>query len=49
MEQKQRTFSPWYPVAAMLVVLGLQAVLSALHPETLSYSEFKALLEAGKV
>jgi len=39
----------WYALLAMLAVFGIQAVLWAPHPETLSYSEFKALLRAGKV
>jgi cell division protease FtsH len=49
MEPKQRTFSVWYTVVAMLVLLGLQAFLLVPHPESMSYSEFKALLRAGKV
>jgi hypothetical protein len=48
MEPKQRTFSMWYTVAAMLAVFGMQAILFAPHPENLSYSEFKALLKAGR-
>jgi cell division protease FtsH len=49
MEPKQRTFSVWYTVVAMLVLLGIQAFLLVPHPESMSYSEFKALLRAGKV
>jgi cell division protease FtsH len=49
MEPKQRTFSMWYAVAAMLLFFGLQAMLLVPHPETVSYSEFKALVEAKKV
>jgi cell division protease FtsH len=49
MERKQRTFSMLYMLAAMLAVFGSQAIMWAPHPETLSYSEFKALLKAGKV
>ena len=49
MEPKQRTFSVWYTAVAMLVLLGLQAFLLVPHPESMSYSEFKALLRAGKV
>jgi len=49
MEPKQRTFSMWYTVVAMLVLLGIQAFLLMPHPESMSYSEFKALLRAGKV
>src|ERR1700730_491009 len=49
MEPKQRTFSVWYTVVAMLVLVGIQAFLLVPHPESMSYSEFKALLRAGKV
>jgi cell division protease FtsH len=49
MEPKQRTFSVWYTVGAMLLLFGIQAFLLAPHPESMSYSEFKALLRAGKV
>ena len=49
MEQKQRTFSVWYAVLVMLVLFGIQAILLAPHPENVSYSEFKALVTAGKV
>lgn len=49
MEPKQRTFSVWYTVLAMLVFFGIQAILLAPHPENMSYSELKALLRAGKV
>jgi hypothetical protein len=40
MEAKQRTFSVWYAVAAMLLLFGIQAILLAPHPENLSCSEF---------
>jgi cell division protease FtsH len=33
----------------MLLLFGIQAFLLAPHPESMSYSEFKALLRAGKV
>jgi cell division protease FtsH len=49
MEPKQRRFSVWYTVLAMLVFFGIQAILLAPRPENMSYSEFKALLRAGKV
>src|ERR1700675_703152 len=49
MEPKQRAFSMWYTVAAMIALFGIQAIVFAPHPENLSYSEFKALLKAGKV
>jgi cell division protease FtsH len=49
MEPKQRTFSVWYTVVAMVALFGIQAFLLVPHPESMSYSEFKALLRAGKV
>jgi cell division protease FtsH len=49
MEPKQRTFSVWYAVAAMLALFAVQAFLLVPRPENMSYSEFKALLRAGKV
>jgi cell division protease FtsH len=49
MEHKQRAFSMWYTGAAMLALFAIQAIIWAPHPENLSYSEFKALLKAGKV
>src|SRR5689334_19020 len=49
MEPKQRTFSMWYTVAAMLLFFGIQAILMTPHPETVSYSEFKSLVKANKV
>ncbi len=49
MEPKQRTFSVWYAVVAMVALFGIQALLLVPHPESMSYSEFKALLRAGKV
>jgi len=48
MGPKQRTFSMWYAVAAMLLFFGLQVMLVP-HPEIVSYSEFKALVRANKV
>jgi cell division protease FtsH len=49
MEPKQRTFSVWYAVVAMVALFGIQALLLVPHPESMSYSEFKSLLRAGKV
>ena len=49
MEPKQRTFSMWYAIAAMLALFAVQALLLVPRPENMSYSEFKALLRAGKV
>src|SRR6266404_9244172 len=49
MEPKQRTFSVWYAVVAMVALFGIQALLLVPRPESMSYSEFKSLLRAGKV
>ena len=49
MEHKQRTFSIGYAIAAMVVLFLVQSLLFAPHAETLSYSEFKALVKKGKV
>jgi cell division protease FtsH len=49
MESKQQTFSFWYFIISMILLLVLESILFAPHAETLSYSDFKALLKAGKV
>ena len=49
MEKQQRQFSLWYFLIAFLVILAVQSFLFAPHTENLAYSEFKALLKAGKV
>ena len=49
MESKQRKFSAWYALVALALFLGIQALLLAPHPDNLTYSEFKALVKAGKV
>ena len=49
MQPHQRTFSVWFWIAAFLVMLVIQGMLSAPHTEALPYSDFKALVRAGKV
>jgi len=49
MQPKQRTFSAWYAVIAIALFVGSQALLLAPRPDNLTYSEFKALVKAGKV
>ena len=49
MEPRQKQFSLWYFVATVLALLALQNVLFGPHTANLSYSDFKALLRAGKV
>jgi cell division protease FtsH len=49
MEQKQRQFSAWYFVGALLVLLTLENFIIGATTENLTYSEFKALLRGGKI
>jgi cell division protease FtsH len=49
MEKKQQQFSIWYFVGAFLVLILLENFFIGAITETLSYSEFKALLRAGKI
>ncbi len=49
MEVRQQRFSIGYLVATVILLVLLQSVLFAPHRETLTYSEFKALVTAGKV
>ncbi|MDP1645393.1 MAG: ATP-dependent zinc metalloprotease FtsH [Thiobacillus sp.] len=49
MEKQQHQFSLWYFLIAFLLILAMQSFLFAPHAENLAYSEFKALLKAGKV
>jgi len=49
MEKNQQQFSIMYFIAALLIMLAIQNFLFAPHTESLSYSDFKALVKAGKV
>ena len=49
MEQNQRKFSIWYFIGAFIVLLALENFILGAITETLTYSEFKALLRAGKI
>src|SRR3990167_5330388 len=49
MEKQQQQFSLWYFLIAFLAIMAMQSFLFAPHAENLAYSEFKALLKAGKV
>jgi cell division protease FtsH len=49
MEPKQQRFSLWYFLAALMIMLAIQNFLFAPHTENLAYSDFKALVKAGKV
>ncbi|TAK09208.1 MAG: ATP-dependent metallopeptidase FtsH/Yme1/Tma family protein [Candidatus Manganitrophaceae bacterium] len=49
MENKQQTFSFWYLIVTLVILLATEHFLFAPHAENLSYSEFKVLLKAGKI
>jgi cell division protease FtsH len=49
MEPRQKQFSVWYFVATVFLLLAIQTFLFAPHTENLPYSDFKALVRAGKV
>lgn len=46
---KKQIFSLWYVVAALIVLMTLQELGGGNHTQTLTYSEFKQALAAGKV
>ncbi|MGE0113516.1 MAG: ATP-dependent zinc metalloprotease FtsH [Steroidobacteraceae bacterium] len=48
MDSRQH-FSLWYFIAALLVLLALQTWLATARIESLAYSDFKILLQAGKL
>ncbi|MFB3820060.1 MAG: ATP-dependent zinc metalloprotease FtsH [Candidatus Methylomirabilales bacterium] len=49
MEPKQQQFSIWYFVGAFLILLLIESLILDAHTETITYSEFKTLVRAGKV
>ncbi len=49
MEKKQKEFSLWYFVIAFLILIAIENLILSSHLESLSYSDFKVLLRAGKV
>ncbi len=49
MDARQRELSFWYLLGALAVVLVLRSWLSGPEVTTIAYSDFKALLRAGKV
>ena len=46
---KRQHFSLWYFLLVMVLMLVLQTLLSNRHVETLAYSDFKSLLQTGKI
>src|SRR5438094_9312817 len=49
MEQRRKQFSVGLASVALVSTLLIQNILFTPHPTTLSYSDFKALVTAGKV
>src|SRR5207245_10076218 len=49
MESKQRRFSIGYTIVTIIAILVVESYLFASRPETLAYSDFIRLLNAGKV
>ncbi len=49
MESKEHQFTLWYYLVAVVLMFLLQIYLAGPHVETITYSEFKGLLRAGKV
>jgi hypothetical protein len=49
MEKRQQQFSIWYFVAMFVALLLIQDLFSPSHVENLPYSDFEALVKAGKV
>ncbi len=47
--EKTRQFSIWYFLIGFLVIVALQEYFGPKHVDNLPYSDFKALLKAGKV
>ena len=46
---KKQTFSLWYVLAALVGMILLQEFFTPRHTQTLTYSEFKQALVAGKL
>lgn len=46
---KKQTFSLWYMVLAFIVIVVMQDLIGGNHTQTLTYSEFKQALAAGKI
>jgi cell division protease FtsH len=46
---KKQTFSLWYMVLAFIVLVAMQDLIGGNHTQTLTYSEFKQALAAGKI
>lgn len=49
MKQEQQTFSIWYFIIALLILLMMQTYLPTYRAETISYSQFKSLVRQGLV
>ena len=49
METKQQQFTLWYFIGAIVLLFAMQTYFSGPHTGTISYSDFKTLLQAGKL
>ncbi len=49
MEKKQQQFSIWYFIVAFVIIVLIQNFLSSAQVETITYSQFKALVKKGLV
>jgi cell division protease FtsH len=49
MEKKKQQFSIWYFVAAFIIILAIQNFFFTAQVETITYSQFKAMLREGVV
>jgi cell division protease FtsH len=49
MKQNQQTFSIWYFIVALLILLVMQTYLPTYRAETITYSQFKSLVKQGLV
>ena len=49
MQPRQQRFSLWYAVIVALTMLAFQTLFMSEQVDTLPYSDFKALLHAGKI
>jgi cell division protease FtsH len=48
-QQNQQTFSIWYFIVALLILLVMQTYLPMYRAETITYSQFKSLVKQGLV
>ncbi len=49
MDKRQQQFSMWYFIGVIVLLFAVQTYFASPHVQTISYSDFKTLLQAGKV